>query len=118
MQVAPSISMGEWFDERVGNMEQGIPSNAQPDRHLRPAGPENNGPASTRGTRTTSRRASRGVEPDRRERLPARVDRRRGDVIRGGYTKVFDRVGLGLATNFDEGFSFGMSTTINSPFGA
>ena len=39
-------------------------------------------------------------------------------IIRGGYTKVFDRVGLGLATNFDEGFAFGMSTTISSPFGA
>ncbi len=39
-------------------------------------------------------------------------------IVRGGYTKVFDRVGLGLATNFDEGFAFGMSTTISSPFGA
>ena len=38
-------------------------------------------------------------------------------IIRGGYTKVFDRVGLGLATNFDEGFAFGMSTQISSPFG-
>jgi hypothetical protein len=39
-------------------------------------------------------------------------------TVRGGYTKVFDRVGLGLATNFDEGFAFGMSTQISSPFGA
>ena len=39
-------------------------------------------------------------------------------MIRGGYTKVFDRVGVGLANNFDEGFAFGMSTTISSPFGA
>ena len=39
-------------------------------------------------------------------------------VVRGGYSKVFDRVGVGLATNFDEGFAFGMSTQISSPFGA
>ena len=39
-------------------------------------------------------------------------------VVRGGYAKVFDRAGLGLATNFDEGFAFGLSTVIDSPFGA
>jgi hypothetical protein len=38
-------------------------------------------------------------------------------TVRGGYSKVFDRLGLGLAINFDEGFAFGMSTTISSPFG-
>src|SRR5258705_3526244 len=39
-------------------------------------------------------------------------------VVRAGYAKVFDRVGAGLATNFDEGWAFGMSTMISSPFGA
>ena len=63
--------------------------------------------ASTTGTRTTSRRASR-VAWTPTERM----------VVRGGYSKVFDRVGVGLATNFDEGFAFGMSTQISSPFGA
>jgi hypothetical protein len=38
-------------------------------------------------------------------------------VIRGGYSKVFDRIGQGLALNFDSGFAFGMSTSISSPFG-
>ena len=65
------------------------------------------GRASTPGTRTTSRRASRW-----------RGRRRSAWCIRGGYSKVFDRVGVGLATNFDEGFAFGMSTQISSPFGA
>ena len=39
-------------------------------------------------------------------------------VVRAGYSKVFDRIGQGLALNFDQGFAFGMSTTISSPFGA
>ena len=39
-------------------------------------------------------------------------------VVRGGYSKVFDRIGQGLALNFDQGFAFGMSTSISSPFGA
>jgi hypothetical protein len=36
-------------------------------------------------------------------------------VVRGGYSKVFDRVGVGLATNFDEGFAFGMSDADQQP---
>jgi hypothetical protein len=39
-------------------------------------------------------------------------------VVRGGYSKVFDRIGQGIASNFDQGFAFGMSTSISSPFGA
>ncbi len=38
-------------------------------------------------------------------------------VIRGGYSKVFDRIGQGIALNFDQGAAFGMSTSISSPFG-
>jgi len=33
------------------------------------------------------------------------------------FPRVFDRLGQGLATNFDNGFAFGMSTSISSPFG-
>ncbi len=38
-------------------------------------------------------------------------------MVRGGYSKVFDRVGQGIATNFDNFFAFGLSTTLTSPFG-
>ena len=41
LQVAPTISMGEWFDERVRNMEQGIPSNRSPIVTFDLAGPKN-----------------------------------------------------------------------------
>ena len=36
-------------------------------------------------------------------------------VVRGGYSKVFDRIGQGIAPNFDQGFAFGMSTTHQQP---
>ena len=38
-------------------------------------------------------------------------------VIRGGYSKVFDRIGQGIAPNFDEGLAFGMATSIAAPSG-
>ncbi len=38
-------------------------------------------------------------------------------VVRGGYSKVFDRIGQGIALNFDQNAAFGMATSISSPFG-
>ena len=107
LQVAPTISMGQWFDQRVQNMENGIPSSASPIVTFDLAGPKNNKP---------------GFYPWDKNNFAPRValawTPRERVVLRGGYSKVFDRVGVGLATNFDEGFAFGMSTQISSPFGA
>jgi Carboxypeptidase regulatory-like domain len=118
LQVAPTISMGEWFDERVLNMQRGIPSNRSPIITFDLAGPKNGRKGfydwdknnfAPRIAAAWSPTADRGL-----------LHVLTGDgelVLRGGYAKVFDRVGFGLATNFDEGFAFGMSTTIRSPFG-
>ena len=107
LQVAPTISMGEWFDQRAANALKGIPSNASPIVTFDLAGPKN---------------GKKGFYDWDKNNIAPRValawtptDRL---VVRGGYSKVFDRVGTGLATNFDEGFAFGMSTQISSPFGA
>jgi len=107
LQVAPTISMGQWFDTRAANALKGVPSNASEIVTFDLAGPKNGKP---------------GFYDWDKNNLAPRValawtptDR---IVVRGGYSKVFDRVGVGLATNFDEGFAFGMSTVISSPFGA
>ena len=39
-------------------------------------------------------------------------------VVRGGYSLLYDRVGFALATIFDEGGSFGMSTSLSATFGS
>ena len=105
-QVAPNISMGQWFDQRVENMKNGVPSNASPLVQFDLAGPKHNKPGFYAWDKNNfAPRVAVAWTP--KERL----------VFRGGYSKVFDRVGLGLATNFDEGFAFGMSTSISSPFG-
>jgi hypothetical protein len=107
LQVQPTISMGEWFAERERNAAAGIPSNVSPITQFDLAGPVNDRPSFYRWDKNNfAPRVAIAWTPT--------VD----TVIRGGYTKVFDRVGVGLATNFDEGFSFGMSTSLTSPFGA
>ena len=106
LQVAPTISMGQWFDQRVANMKAGIPSSASQIVTFDLAGPKNNKPGFYAWDKNNfAPRVAVAWTPA--ERL----------VVRGGYSKVFDRVGVGLATNFDEGFAFGMSTQISSPFG-
>jgi hypothetical protein len=106
LQVAPTISMGQWFDQRVQNGLKGIPSNQSEIVTFDLAGPKN-GKKGFYDWDKNNFAPRLAVAWTPTERL----------VIRGGYSKVFDRVGTGLATNFDEGFAFGMSTTISSPFG-
>jgi hypothetical protein len=106
LQVAPSISMGQWFETRARNAANGIPSNASEIVTFDLAGPKNNKPGFYAWDKNNfAPRVAVAWTPAERW------------VMRGGYSKVFDRVGVGLATNFDEGFAFGMSTTISSPFG-
>ena len=38
-------------------------------------------------------------------------------MVRGGYGLVYDRIGAGLASTFDNGGSFGLSNDLDSPFG-
>jgi hypothetical protein len=107
LQVAPTISMGEWFADREEGMKQGIPSNQSPIITFDLAGPVNN--------------AKGYYEWDKNNLAPSVAmawSPGQGDlVIRGGYYKVFDRIGMGLARNFDRGFAYGMATEISSPYG-
>jgi hypothetical protein len=119
LQVAPTISMGEWFDQRVQNMQNGIPSNASPIVTFDLAGPANNKPGFYPWDKNNiAPRLAVAWTPTAESGFLHRLTGDGALIVRGGYTKVFDRVGLGLATNFDEGFAFGMSTQISSPFGA
>jgi carboxypeptidase family protein len=119
LQVAPTISMGQWFDQRVRNMQQGIPSNQSPLVTFDLAGPKNNRKGFYDWDKNNiAPRMAIAWSPTGKEGLLRRLTGDGRLVVRGGYSKVFDRVGQGLATNFDEGFAFGMSTVISSPFGA
>jgi hypothetical protein len=118
LQLAPSVPLGQWFDQRRQNMLKGVGDNVLPPLTLDLAGPANGkkgfydwdynnlGP---RVAAAWSPHATGGV-------LGWLTG---GDkmVVRGGYSLLYDRVGFALATLFDEGGSFGMSTSISSTFG-
>jgi hypothetical protein len=118
MQVAPTISMGQWFQDRAEGMLNGVPSNQSPIVTFDLAGKVNG----KRGFYETDKnnlapRFSVAWSPHAESGLLGWLTGRDKMVVRGGYSKVFDRIGQGLALNFDQGFAFGMSTSISSPFG-
>lgn len=119
LQVAPSVSMGEWFEQRRQNMLAGVPSSASPIITFDLAGPKNNGPGFYETDKNNfAPRFSFAWTPGGEGGLLGWLTGGDKMVIRGGYAKVFDRIGQGIALNFDQGFAFGMSTSISSPFGA
>ncbi len=105
LQVAPNVSLGEWFDQRRQMMEQGIPDNTLPALTFNLAGPKN---------------GKKGYyDWDKNNFAPrAAFAWRPSDswVVRGGYSLVYDRIGQALAQNFDVNGSFGLSTALDSTF--
>jgi hypothetical protein len=106
LQVAPNVSLGERFAQRQRMMAQGIPENTLPDIQFVLAGPEN-------GRKGYYDWDKNNFAP----RISAAWTPTNRLVVRGGYSLVYDRLGMALAQNFDSIGSFGLSTVITSPFG-
>jgi len=86
LQVAPTPSLGGWFAERESNMLAGIPSNQSPTISYDLAGPVNDGPGFYEWDKNNfAPRVAIAWTPTDRW------------VVRGGYSKVFDRIGQGIA---------------------
>jgi hypothetical protein len=118
LQVAPTVSMGEWFNRRAEGMRNGVPSNQDPIVSFDLAGPKNG----RKGyydwdTNNFAPRFAVAWTPDADSGFLGWLTGGDWMVVRGGYSKVFDRVGQGLALQFDQFNSFGMSTALSSPFG-
>jgi hypothetical protein len=107
LQVSPNVSLGERFKVRQEMMAKGIPENTLPDIQFVLAGPENGRKGFYDWDKNNfAPRVSAAWTPTSRL------------VLRGGYSMVYDRLGPALAQNFDTYGSFGLSTSITSPFGA
>ena len=103
LQVAPTISMGQWFDQRAAGMLHGVPDNQSPIVTFDLAGPKNGKPGYYEWDKNNfAPRFAVAWTPHAEGLLGALTG---GDrmVVRGGYSKVFDRIGQGLALNFDSG---------------
>lgn len=117
-QVAPSISLGDLFEQRRQMGLSGIPENTLKPFTFDLAGKAN----SKKGYyspdyNNVAPRVSFAWSPRADNGLAGWLTGTDRLSIRGGYAKVFDRIGQGIATQFDAAGSFGMSTQLSSPFG-
>ncbi|MBP1606578.1 MAG: Outer rane receptor for ferrienterochelin and colicin, partial [Acidobacteria bacterium] len=105
LQVAPTESLGERFLIRQEMMAKGIPENTLPPVQFELSGPEN---------------GKKGFYDWDKNNFAPRIsvawtptDKM---VVRGGYSLVYDRIGLALAQTFDSNGSYGLSTALTSPY--
>ena len=119
LQVAPNISLGGLLDQHAQQALFGYPANADPTIQFNLAGPANNGPGyyhfekidfAPRGSIAWSLRP----QSEWGKKLFGGDDK---TVIRAGFSKVYDRFGLGLLNTFDSNGSFGLATALTNPAG-
>ena len=114
-QVAPSISLGKWFDLRYQNMIKGIPSNAAPRISVDLAGPANGKAGFYDWDRNNlAPRFAFSWSPGGGGALSKLTGGAGNFVVRGGFSVAYDRIGAGLAQTFDAGGSFGLSTALTN----
>ncbi|HTV02877.1 MAG TPA: TonB-dependent receptor [Luteitalea sp.] len=103
-QVVPNVNMGEWIAQREANMNAGSPSSRDPIISFIPGGAANDGPDwYTFDKNNFAPRVSFAWT------LTPKTS------LRGGYFLVYDRIGSGLATQFNNVGSFGLATSLSSP---
>jgi hypothetical protein len=106
LQVAPNVSLGQWFAERERMMKAGVPDNVLPLVSYELSGPKN-------GKKGYYEWDKNNFAP----RVALAWNPTPGWVVRGGYSLVYDRIGLALAQNFDVNGSYGLSTAVDSQYG-
>jgi hypothetical protein len=102
-QVAPTFSLGKWFKQREFNMEHGIGSEADQSVAFGLAGAAN-------GKAGYYNWDYHNFAP----RLSFAYNPRPNTVIRAGASIVYDRIGTGLLSTFDQYGAFGLSTTLTN----
>lgn len=108
-QVAPTVSLTDYFNQRVASSEAGVPFNQL--ITLDKAGKANNRPGYYKQDWNNFAPAvGFAWSPDFGDNFFGRLVGRQGrSVIRGGYRLTYDRVGSQLAVNFDLNSSLGFS---------
>ena len=115
LQVAPVFPLQDFFAERLGGMQAGIPSNALPHSLM---SYDFNGPANGKDSwykpdnNNFGPRFSFAYNPNRSDGILGKL-LGKGGVIRGGGALMYDRFGSDLVTQFDTAASFGLSDIKN-----
>jgi len=116
-QVAPTISLGDWFNLRGTNANKGIPSNAAPRVSIDLAGPVNGKKGFYDWDKNNfAPRFAFAYSPRFESNWLKKIfGGESRTAIRGGFSVVYDRIGSALAVSFDQGGSFGLSTQLTNP---
>jgi hypothetical protein len=120
LQVAPSFSLGGWFQQRGKDMLQGTPSNQDPLVNFDLSGPANGGKKGFYNWdyHNFGPRLAFAWSPKGNDGLRKSLFGEGGKTsIRGGASIVYDRLGAGLLNTFDSAGSFGLSTGLTNPAG-
>jgi Carboxypeptidase regulatory-like domain len=119
LQVAPDISLGDWFEQRRSLMLSGRSTSEAPLVNFDLAGPENGRPGYYAWDKNNfAPRLAAAWTPHADQGFLHTLTGDGKLVVRGGYSMVYDRIGTGLAMRFDKAGAFGLSTTLSNPFGA
>jgi hypothetical protein len=115
-QVAPNIGLGDWFGQRGDNMLNGIGSNQDPVITMGLAGPANGKEGFYKWDyKNFGPRVAFAYSPNASSGLLGSLFGTGGKTsIRGGFGMVYDRVGAGLLSTFDQFGSFGLSTSLTN----
>ncbi len=115
LQVAPVFPLQDFFAERLGGMQAGIPSNALPHALM---SYDFNGPANGKDSwykpdkNNFGPRLSFAYNPNQSDGFLGKL-LGKGGVIRGGGGLMYDRFGSDLVTQFDTAASFGLTDIKN-----
>jgi hypothetical protein len=118
-QVAPTFSLGPWFNQRADRMRQGIPSSQDPLVTFAPSGPAYGKPGYYGWqTRNFAPRIAFAWTPRPTwgflQKLIGNGDK---TVIRAGFGMYHDHFGAELANAFDQSGAFGLGTQLTNPAG-
>ncbi len=115
-QVAPSVNIGDWFNQRWGNMLNGIPSNQDTLISFAPAGSVYGKPGLySAQTRNFAPRLGFAWTPRPSWSWLKRMVGDDKTVLHAGFGMHYDNFGPALAMSYDASGSFGLSTLLHNP---
>jgi hypothetical protein len=119
LQVAPSPSLGSWFNQRAADMENGIPSSADQLISFDLAGKANGKPGYYNWDyKDLGPRVALAWAPQASSGLLGSLFGEGKSSVRAGFAIVYDRVGESLINTFDSSGAFGLSTLLSNPAGS
>ena len=118
-EVAPSLSLSTWFNERYQDMQQGTPDNTIPLLQFGVAGPSYGKPGYYGWqTKNFAPRVSFAWSLNPQANWLQKLFGDNGkSVIRGGFGMYYDHFGQELTTTFDQNGAFGLATNLGNPAG-